>query len=84
MTIKYVKYVLKSIDENEDELSATITYEFQADYMHNVLEHITAFLRASGFTWLEGLETVEKEDDSSVDRTEPEDDVDPDESEKNS
>lgn len=67
------KYILKSVDENEDEFAATVTYEFQAEYLHNILEHITSFLKAAGFASLEGLEAVSENDD--VDRTEPEDDV---------
>lgn len=67
------KYILKSVDENEDEFAATVTYEFQAEYLHNILEHITSFLRAAGFASLEGLKDVSEDDD--VDRTETEDDV---------
>ena len=67
------KYILKSVDENEDEFAATVTYEFQAEYLHNILEHITSFLKAAGFASLEGLEAVSENDD--VDSTEPEDDV---------
>jgi len=73
------KYILKSIDDNEDELAATVTYEFQAEYLHNILEHIATFLKASGFT-LQGLETVDEDND--VDRTEPEDDVEEEEEEE--
>lgn len=76
------KYILKSIDDNEDELSATVTYEFQAEYLHNILEHIATFLKASGFT-LQGLEVVDEDndEDNDVDRTEPEDDVEQEEEE---
>lgn len=68
------KYILKVIDENKDEMSASVTYEFTAEYIHSVLDHITNFLRVSGYSWLESLETIEEDDDVKVERTEPEND----------
>ena len=52
------KYVLKAIDDNADELSASVTYEFDSDQAHNVVWHLAQFMRAAGYTWIDNLEIV--------------------------
>ena len=44
------KYVLKAIDDNADELSASVTYEFDSDHADNVVWHLAQFMRAAGYT----------------------------------
>ena len=52
------KYVLKAIDDNADELSASVTYEFDSDHADNVVWHLAQFMRAAGYTWIDNLEIV--------------------------
>ena len=52
------KYVLKAIDDNADELSASVTYEFDSDQADNVIWHLAQFMRAAGFTWVYSLEII--------------------------
>ena len=52
------KYVLKAIDDNADELSASVTYEFDSDQADNVVWHLAQFMRAAGYTWIDNLEIV--------------------------
>ena len=52
------KYVLKAIDDSADEMSATVTYEFDADNADNVVWHLAQFMRAAGYTWVDSLEII--------------------------
>lgn len=52
------KYVLKAIDDNADELSASVTYEFDSDHADNVVWHLAQFMRAAGYTWVDSLEII--------------------------
>ena len=52
------KYVLKAIDDTADEMSASVTYEFDADNADNVVWHLAQFMRAAGFTWVDSLEII--------------------------
>jgi hypothetical protein len=59
------KYILKYVDDVEDQLAATITYEFKTDLADNVLAdditwHLANFMRAVGFGWIENLEIVKQ------------------------
>jgi hypothetical protein len=54
------KYVLKYVDDVEDELAATITYEFKTDLADDVTWHLAHFMRAVGFGWIENLEIVKQ------------------------
>jgi len=52
------KYILKAVDESGDDLSATVTYEFQSDDADNLTWHLAQFMRAAGYTWVENLEII--------------------------
>ena len=56
------KYVLKAVDDSADEMSATVTYEFDADNADNVVWHLAQFMRAAGYTWIDNLEIVKEGD----------------------
>jgi hypothetical protein len=52
------KYILKSIDDTNDALAATVSYEFEAEEMTNITYHLAQFLRSAGFTWVEDVEVI--------------------------
>jgi hypothetical protein len=52
------KYILKYVDDVEDDLAATVTYEFKTDSADGVTWHLSHFMRAVGFGWVESLEIV--------------------------
>jgi len=52
------KYILKCIDDTNDALGATVTYEFEAEEMTNITYHLAQFLRSAGFTWVDDVEVV--------------------------
>lgn len=56
------KYILKAIDENDDELSSTLTYEFTADNLDVVLDHFVRFLQGSGYSYVESLDAITDSD----------------------
>lgn len=52
------KYILKCVDDTNDALGATVTYEFEAEEMTNITYHLAQFLRSAGFTWVDDVEVV--------------------------
>jgi len=52
------KYILKCVDDTNDALGATVTYEFEAEEMTNITYHLAQFLRSAGFTWIDDVEVV--------------------------
>ena len=54
------KYILKYIDDNDDDLASTVTYEFQTDLADSVASHLAHFMRAAGFSWIESLDIVKQ------------------------
>lgn len=69
------KYVLKCIDVEGDDLSATVTYEFEAENMSNVTYHLAQFLRSAGFTWVDTVEVTSEYGDEKNEFSTPEDEV---------
>lgn len=54
------KYVLKYVDDVEDDFAATVTYEFKTDSADGITWHLGHFMRAVGFGWVESLEIVKQ------------------------
>lgn len=52
------KYILRCVDDTNDALGATVTYEFEAEEMTNITYHLAQFLRSAGFTWVDDVEVV--------------------------
>ena len=52
------KYILKCVDDTNDALGATVTYEFEAEEMTNITYHLAQFLRSAGFTWVDDVEVI--------------------------
>ena len=67
------KYILKCIDDTNDALGATVTYEFEAEEMTNITYHLAQFLRSAGFTWVDDVEVVK--DNFHDDPDAPADDI---------
>jgi len=67
------KYILKCVDDTNDALGATVTYEFEAEEMTNITYHFAQFLRSAGFTWVDDVEVVK--DNFHDDPDAPADDI---------